>query len=187
MALASSKLVDAAYITWKASPVPEAADALYKQMFALAKTIMFSASAPCRDIDELAHDAVAKALEKEHLFSGSAAFSTWFFRVAMNVHLQRVRTEIRERLRIQSLDSALWEPEGLPQKYDDGTLEKLLAKVSPKEMAMVRCWLEGQGVSEIAQTLGLHRRAAQARWRRMLLRLRKFVDGKQKGGVCAKT
>lgn len=50
-------------------------------------------------VDELVQDVFVRAYEKLHTFRGESAFSTWLYRLAVNVVIEAKRAEIRREAR----------------------------------------------------------------------------------------
>src|SRR5262245_33968751 len=50
--------------------------------------------------DELVQDVFVRAFEKLHTFRGESAFSTWLYRLAVNVVIEAKRSEIRREARL---------------------------------------------------------------------------------------
>jgi RNA polymerase sigma-70 factor, ECF subfamily len=66
--------------------------------------------------EELVQDVFVRAFEKLHTFRGESAFSTWLYRLAVNVVIETKRSEIRREARLSSEDALAELPERSGQR-----------------------------------------------------------------------
>ncbi|RME89404.1 MAG: RNA polymerase sigma factor [Candidatus Hydrogenedentota bacterium] len=79
------------------------------------------------DILDFCQDVYLKARDKRHLFAGKSQFSTWLYRLAMNLGLNKIRAE--KRLKVESTDKEeyfLESVESVSQRESKDGLEILL-------------------------------------------------------------
>lgn len=133
--------------------------------------------------DELTQDVFVRAWEKLPLFRGESEFSTWLYRLAVNVVLNRRSTEYRERARLGA------EPDAAPAGWDalpprtpaePGArldLERAIATL-PRgaRRIFVLHDVEGYTHEEIAATLGITSGGSKAQLHRARLLLREALQ-----------
>src|SRR6056297_117412 len=112
-------------------------------------------------------------------FRGDAEFSTWMYRVALNVALQKLRKE--EKSKEYSLLSE--HIKNLPQenKNDDLAVEKKLLYRAIKELndvekAIVMLYLEEKGNEEIAEIMGITQNYVRVKMTRIRTKLKNLVE-----------
>lgn len=104
------------------------------------------------DRQDLAQEIVVQLWRSRARFDGRSAFSTWMYRVALNVALSRRREE-RRRPTVPLDDHAI-----LLAPADEGiagVMAQLVARLGELDRALVLLSLEGHAHEDIAAILGL--------------------------------
>jgi RNA polymerase sigma-70 factor (ECF subfamily) len=133
----------------------------FLSLLAQHKTILFKvATAYCRSADDRA-DLVAEmtaALWKSFgRYDDRYRFSTWMYRVVLNVAVSAYRSERRRSRHFAAVDLALIEvatDEGAPDE-DQAALHAFVAELGEIDKAMMLLYLENYRYEEIATMLGL--------------------------------
>jgi len=141
------------------------------------------------DAEDVAQEAVLKALRKLSSFRGNARFSTWLLRIAMNEARMRLRTQRRDKASVPIDDDegseyvplllANWKeaPSAmLEQQEVRAEIEKALAELSTehREILILRD-VEGFNTEEAASALGISIPSAKTRLLRARLRMRDLL------------
>jgi RNA polymerase sigma-70 factor (ECF subfamily) len=116
--------------------------------------LTFRMTGSIADADDLAQETFIQAFQRIGSFRGDAAFSSWIFRIAMNLCLNWRQREMR-RSRLHDK----WEP---PERIEEDRNDQLsqevqaaLMKLHPKQRAAVILTIcESQSHAEAAQILG---------------------------------
>ena len=116
--------------------------------------LTFRMTGSLADADDLAQETFIQAFQRIGSFRGDAAFSSWIYRIAMNLCLNWRQREMR-RSRLHDK----WEP---PERIEEDRNDQLsqevqaaLMKLHPKQRAAVILTIcEGQSHAEAAQVLG---------------------------------
>src|SRR5215469_12193686 len=141
------------------------------------------------DAEEVAQEAVLKALRKLSTFRGEARFSTWLLRIAMNEARMRLRTRRWDYASVPIDDDesseyaplllANWKevPSAVLERREvQEQIEKALAELSTeqREILILRD-VEGFNTEEAASTLGISVSSAKTRLLRARLRMRDLL------------
>jgi RNA polymerase sigma factor (sigma-70 family) len=112
------------------------------------------------DRQDLVQDIVIALWRSYEQFDGRSKFSTWMYRVALNVALLWVRGQ-RDARKLVALDDGILDAT-LADKADDAMpmelrmfLSQLLDHLSPLDRALILLSLEGHDHASIADVLGL--------------------------------
>lgn len=112
-------------------------------------------------------------------FKNKAKFSTWMYRVSLNVALQYVRKEQRKPQEIE-ISSAL---QNLSvQETNDHQAEELqslyaaIAKLKDVEKAIIMLYLEDKGNDEIAEIIGISQNYVRVKMNRAKSKLKKILN-----------
>jgi RNA polymerase sigma factor (sigma-70 family) len=112
------------------------------------------------DRQDLVQDIVIALWRSYEQFDGRSKFSTWMYRVALNVALLWVRGQ-RDARKLVALDDCILDAT-LAEKADDAMpmelrmfLSQLLDRLSPLDRALILLSLEGHDHASIADVLGL--------------------------------
>ncbi|WDM61781.1 sigma-70 family RNA polymerase sigma factor [Stenotrophomonas forensis] len=139
-----------------------------------------------------APDAVAEELAQECLLrlwlraadydAGQGALSTWLYRIARNLHIDRVRRE-RSWLQVQAAveDAAtvdMVERSSAEQFADQARLRQRINELPAVQARLVRMsYFEAKSHSEIAEALGMPLGTVKSHLRRAFLQLQSKVGG----------
>ena len=148
-----SKLIDQSL-----SGDPEAYAALVNQHQKMIRAVAFRMTGSLDDAEELAQDAFLRAYQQLGSFNGSAKFSTWLCKIAINLSLDwRRREGRRDRIHSKWAADAISEnspagcfPDEL-SRHVQAALDRLPAK---QRAAIVLTVYEDQSHAEAARTLG---------------------------------
>lgn len=130
-----------------------------------------------RDIDELTQDVFVRAWQKLGSFRGDSAFSTWLHRLAVNVVIERFRSENAKRQRLHD-GEAIFETLPGPSRSRDLTMdfETALTKLpdGAREIFVLHD-VEGYKHHEIATLLGISAGTSKAQLHRARMMLRRHL------------
>lgn len=130
---------------------------LYKQHVGRVYAICLRMIANTRRAEELTQDTFVQAWRKLEGFREESAFSSWLYRIAVNVVLVALRTDRRRQARILSTDD-LSPFDRSHEDYASGSqmdLEKGIASLPPKaRMVLILHEIEGYQHHEIAEMMG---------------------------------
>lgn len=112
-----------------------------------------------QDRADLIQDMVLELWRAFPRYDGRAAFSTWMYKVALNVAISRFRGASRRERSIAD-DAALGldliaADQAMETDHDLIALRQLIAQLEPLNRALILLYLEGHGQDVIAETLGL--------------------------------
>jgi RNA polymerase sigma-70 factor (ECF subfamily) len=137
---------------------PEAYAVLVREHQALIRAMTFRMTGSLHDAEELAQDAFLRAYERLATFNGSAKFSSWLCKIAINLSLDwRRRESRREGIHLKWAAEVFSEGTPTPGFPDDlsrrvqAALNQLPAK---QRAAIVLTVYENQSHAEAAKTLG---------------------------------
>ena len=153
-------------------------DALYQALYRRAMKIVKLVTRSYEP--ELARDIVTAAFLKRDSFSGKAAFSTWFHRLARNHCIDWLRAQNVQRATLVPLEDVYEEPVPEPEEplmldpsealayLRDGLIEDELFVLEAKQRKLPD--------AEIAKALGLSTNGAKTRWFRLREKLRQKLS-----------
>ena len=125
------------------------------------KKILFKiCNSYCRnrdDRDDLAQEIVVQLWRSFERFDGRSRFSTWMYRIALNVAISFYRREtVRERYVVSSSEQVLEaidlsdrQPEELRILYE------LIERLEPLNKALALLYLDGNSYAEMAEVMGM--------------------------------
>ena len=130
-----------------------------------------------RDADELTQDVFVRVWQKLGSFRGDSAFGTWLHRLAVNVVIERFRTDTARRQRLidgEAIFETLSSPPGRRDISMDfeAALEKL--PDGAREIFVLHD-VEGYKHTEIATLLGISSGTSKAQLHRARMMLRKHL------------
>jgi RNA polymerase sigma-70 factor (ECF subfamily) len=127
--------------------------------------------------EELTQDVFVRAWEKLSLFRGESAFTTWLHRLAVNVVIERFRTERTRRARMHDGEAIFETLPALPQTRDIGMdFEAALEKLpdGAREIFVLHD-VEGYKHHEIATLLEISSGTSKAQLHRARMMLRRHL------------
>ena len=130
-----------------------------------------------RDADELTQDVFVRVWQKLATFRGDASFTTWLHRLAVNVVIERFRTEQTRRARLYDGEGVFETLAGPPQTRDIGIdFEAALEKLpdGAREIFVLHD-VEGYKHHEIATLLEISAGTSKAQLHRARMMLRKHL------------
>lgn len=120
------------------------------------------ASAYCRDAasrDDLIQEIAVQLWRAYPRFDGRAAFSTWMYRIAVNVAISFYRTERRTTRNVELADRAALESVATPQEPGNGEglalLHAFIDRLDELNRALMILYLDDNSYAEIAAILGI--------------------------------
>src|SRR4051812_41180103 len=130
-----------------------------------------------RDGDELTQDVFVRLWQKIGSFRGDSSFSTWLHRLAVNVVIERFRTDQARRARLRDGEDIFEMLSAPPQTRDIGMdFEAALEKLpdGAREIFVLHD-VEGYKHHEIATLLGISAGTSKAQLHRARMMLRKHL------------
>jgi len=135
------------------------------------------------DHDDLYQDIVLQLWRSYPSFRGTSRFSTWMYRVALNVAMTRVRRrELLDFHAGQELDrfpASSPNPETAQQMQ---TVQRAIRSLKPVDRAIVLMWLDDLSYREIGECLGLSEKNVGVRLSRIKKRLAESSPGDEHDG-----
>jgi RNA polymerase sigma-70 factor (ECF subfamily) len=142
------------------------------------------ASAYCHnraDREDLAQEIVAQLWRSYGRFDEERRFSTWMYRVAMNVAISFARRETAYEQNLRRTDEGILETiAGAPQEEDDenaALLRGFIDRLDPFNRALMILYLDDNPYAEIAEILGLSETNVATKIARIKQKLKRDVDG----------
>ena len=129
-----------------------------------------------RDADELTQDVFVRVWQKLGSFRGDSAFGTWLHRLAVNVVIERFRTDTARRQRLVD-GEAIFETLSAPPRRRDISMDfEALEKLpdGAREIFVLHD-VEGYKHTEIAALLGISSGTSKAQLHRARMMLRKHL------------
>ncbi len=143
------------------------------------------------EANDISSEAFVRVFQSIHLFRGNANFSTWLFRIVINVYLdRRKRTLNKQHLSLQeyiemeesSLVRQIEDPGPTPGQIVEGQerrdmLQEAIASLPDYQRAMIVLYhTEGKAYEEIAEMLSLPIGTVKSRLNRARLSLREKLE-----------
>jgi RNA polymerase sigma factor (sigma-70 family) len=112
------------------------------------------------DRDDLAQEIAAQLWKAWPKYDPSRTFTTWMYRIALNVAISFVRREVQHRRVFTPFEEELHEAVPQPPNDPDAAdrmvrLQRFIAREPPLERALLLLYLEDKSQKEIAEILGL--------------------------------
>lgn len=167
-----------------AAPMPDSARQRFGELLDRHRGIVLKiAYSYCPHPDDRADLAQEIATQLWRAFPGYDAqrsFSTWMYRIALNVAISWLRGEGQRRRRTVSLDDSLHDlpdEQGIDieagQRLD--VLQRFIAALDPMHRALLLLYLEDRSYREIAEILGISETNVATRISRLKQRIRQDV------------
>lgn len=144
------------------------------------KLIIKVAGAYCSDFEErkdLMQDIILQLWRAYPSYDGTAALSTWTYRIALNVSISYLRKETARRKRddryYQELDVLHWENPIVEERMEQ--LYRVIDQLMPLDKAVLILSLEGCKNTEIAEVMGMSPSNVSTRLYRIKEKLKSFV------------
>ena len=164
---------------------PAAFGELYKEHVGRVHAICLRICADRARAEELTQDVFVRVWEKLWSFRGESRFSTWLYRLAVNVAIQSARTETKQRARFvtdqsaEELESSSRQPPraelSLEVRID---LERAVSALPPgARTVLVLRDIEGYKYKEVAELTGLALGTVKAQIHRARRLLRERLGG----------
>nr|WP_328806278.1 RNA polymerase sigma factor SigM [Streptacidiphilus fuscans] len=137
-------------------------------------------------------DALVSAFRSAHTFQGRSAVTTWLHRIVVNACLDRARRASTRRARLvddeTALETAVGQDEGADVSVERGELRRELASAlatlpGDQRAALVLVDLQGYGVAEAAQILGVPSGTVKSRCARGRAKLLPQLSHLRTGGA----
>ncbi len=137
------------------------------------------------DQRDLMQDIVAALWQAFPRFDGERRFSTWMYRIALNVAISRTRREVRHRRHWQPMPDGVDDvPDGDaadPERDEQiRMLHGFIATLDPLNRALLLLYLEESSSREIAEILGISESNVTTRIHRLKQRVRDHIDPQEK-------
>lgn len=120
------------------------------------------ANAYCRDAasrEDLIQEIAAQLWRAYPRFDGRAAFSTWMYRIAVNVAISFYRSEWRKTNHVELTDRANLEEVATPQEPGNGEalalLHRFIDRLDDLNRVLMILYLDDSSYAEIAAILGV--------------------------------
>jgi len=135
------------------------------------------------DRDDLAQEIVVQLWRSFSAFDGRARFSTWMYRIALNVAISFYRRESVRSRHVVSGDERLLEAadESQSQSEEVQVLYQWIERLDPLNRALALLYLDGNNYQEIAEVLGISETNAATKISRLKQTLRQEAGAKQNG------
>lgn len=112
-------------------------------------------------------------------FKNNAKFSTWMYRVSLNVALQYVRKNKRKPQEVE-FSAALrnLSDQGVDDHYEEELqlLYSAISQLNDVEKAIIMLYLEDKGNEEIAEIIGISQNYVRVKMNRAKTKLRKILN-----------
>ncbi|HYG05832.1 MAG TPA: sigma-70 family RNA polymerase sigma factor [Stenotrophomonas sp.] len=126
---------------------------------------------------ELIQEIAAQLWRAYPRYDPARSFTTWMYRVALNVAISDLRGRSHERAHLAPLDDALHVAD--PQARDPATelqiaaLHRFIAALPPLERALLLLYLDERSYAEIAEVLGISEGNAATKVSRLKQRIQR--------------
>ena len=132
------------------------------------------------DVEDLAQEIAAQLWRAFPHFDRARRFSTWMYRIALNVAISWLRSEAPRRRRTVPYDHEQHEPASEPDARDDGEGQRILRgfieSQDPLNRAVLLLYLEEHSYAEMSEILGVSETNLTTKINRLKERLRTFAE-----------
>jgi RNA polymerase sigma-70 factor (ECF subfamily) len=131
------------------------------------------------DLDDLAQEIITQAWRAFPSYDPRRRFSTWLYRIALNVAISWLRIEAPRRRRSVPYDADVHEPATADDvDADDGIriLRGFISAQSPLDRAVLLLYLEDRPLAEIAEILGVTTTNLTTKINRLKQRLSAYAE-----------
>ena len=151
-------------------------EALLAEHRGIVLKVAYTYSRPGVERDDLAQDICAELWRSFPRYDTARAFSTWMYRVALNVAISQSRRADARRLPTAPIDGeeAVQVPAPADPEPDEriAELDRVIARLDPLDRALALLYLEERSYQEIADVLGLTKTNVATKIHRLKLRIR---------------
>ena len=131
----------------------------------------------CRSIDDredLAQEIIVHLWRSFRVFDGRRRFSTWMYRIALNVAISFYRRESTRSRHVISSDKHLLEASFRTEDQSEDILQlyRFIEELDPLKKALVLLYLDGNSYQEIADVLGISETNVATKINRLKTRLK---------------
>jgi len=136
---------------------PDAFEAVYRAHVGRVFALCLRMAGDRRDAEELTQDVFVRAWERLPSFRGDSTLGTWLHRLAVNVVLERTRSDVRRTRRVEATDDVAALASPAPRDSPDERMDLEQAIASLPEGArtvFVLHEIEGYRHDEIARLTG---------------------------------
>lgn len=112
-------------------------------------------------------------------FKGDSKFSTWMYRVSLNIAIQHLRTNKKKKEEVvlpSTFDQVENEPREQLPELELKKMHAAISKLSDVEKAIVMLYLEEKGNEEIAEIMGISENYARVKMTRIRTKLKELVE-----------
>jgi DNA-directed RNA polymerase specialized sigma24 family protein len=187
------------YAQWRDAPdegKPELEKKLFSRLLGHSKAVIWQMMHEHDlELEALARDIASDAIKNLSLgrFKKGSKFSTYVQGIAKNKIYEEMERRVIRRNRFYAFDENQEDDINLKDskvevafsRVEEGLdlepLERLVKMLSKKECVLLDCMLDGMTMAKAAEKLGDSEDAAESRWRRLKIRLKKEISGKPDG------
>ncbi len=130
---------------------------LVEQHYGILHTVSHSYCRNWDDREDLTQEIIVQLWRSFPKFDGRCRFSTWMYRIALNVAISFYRRENSRTRRLLSADDHVWDTvcqaPGRPE--DLALLHHRIHQFDPLNKALALLYLDGNSYAEIAKVLGI--------------------------------
>ncbi len=128
------------------------------------------------DRDDLAQEIVVQLWRSFRTFDGRCRFSTWMYRIALNVAISFYRRESTRTRNLALVDEHVLETvQGDAQPSEIRLLYEYIGTLDPLNKALVLLYLDGNSYDEIANVLGISKTNVATKISRLKTTMRREV------------
>lgn len=132
------------------------------------------------DVDDLAQEIATQLWRAFPDYDRARKFSTWVYRIALNVAISWLRSEAPRRRRSVPYEQELHEPAAEAAGADDeearGILRGFIDAQDPLNRAVLLLYLEEHSYAEMSEILGVSETSLTTKINRLKERLRTFAE-----------
>jgi RNA polymerase sigma-70 factor (ECF subfamily) len=129
--------------------------------------------------EDLAQEIVTELWRAFSSFDERRRFSTWMYRIALNIAIDFYRREDRRMRRIVSNEEVLLQADDETAIYSEeiGALYEYIGALEPWNRALVLLYLDGHGYLEIAELLGISETNVATKMSRLKQAMKQQLQG----------
>lgn len=155
-------------------------DSQFRELLERHRGIVFkvanSYARSTQDREDLAQEIAAQLWRAFPKYDGARTFSTWMYRVALNVAISHLRERSRYEDHHETLDAAIHDVATNDAESDEDArvreLYRCIARLNPLDRALLILYLDERSQREIAEILGISESNVATKIGRLKARLR---------------